>query len=97
MALFFLYVDDNDYQPPFRFTGKLDKLTIKLVPPKRTAEEEQLLQQKTQDARKGGAVGPSIDGETRGPLLAGAARGQPREDRPREFPLDSVYLLYVST
>ena len=23
-------VDDNDYQPPFRFTGKLDKLTIKL-------------------------------------------------------------------
>ena len=27
-------VDDNDYQPPFRFTGKLDKLTIKLVPPK---------------------------------------------------------------
>ena len=25
-------VDDNDYQPPFRFTGKLDKLTIKLEP-----------------------------------------------------------------
>ena len=23
-------VDDKDYQPPFRFTGKLDKLTIKL-------------------------------------------------------------------
>ena len=45
-------VDDNDYQPPFRFTGKLDKLTIKLVPPKRTAEEEKLLQQKTQDAKK---------------------------------------------
>ena len=45
-------VDDKDYQPPFRFTGKLDKLTIKLVPPKRTAEEEQLLQQKTQDAKK---------------------------------------------
>jgi arylsulfatase A-like enzyme len=45
-------VDDNDYQPPFRFTGKLDKLTIKLVPPKRTAEEEKLLQQKTQEANK---------------------------------------------
>jgi hypothetical protein len=45
-------VDDNDYQPPFRFTGKLDKLTIKLVPPKRTAEEEKLLQQRTQDAKK---------------------------------------------
>jgi len=27
-------VDDNDYQPPFRFTGKLDKLTINLIPPK---------------------------------------------------------------
>jgi arylsulfatase len=26
-------VDDKDYQPPFRFTGKLDKLTIKLEPP----------------------------------------------------------------
>ena len=23
-------MDDNDYEPPFRFTGKLDKLTIKL-------------------------------------------------------------------
>jgi arylsulfatase len=44
-------VDDKDYQPPFRFTGKLDKLTIKLEPPKRTAAEEKLLQQKTQEAR----------------------------------------------
>jgi arylsulfatase len=25
-------VDDNDYQVPFRFTGKLDKLTLKLGP-----------------------------------------------------------------
>jgi arylsulfatase len=25
-------VDDRDYQPPFRFTGKLDKLTINLEP-----------------------------------------------------------------
>ena len=25
-------VDDKDYQSPFRFTGKLDKLTIKLGP-----------------------------------------------------------------
>ena len=29
------WVDDNDYQPPFRFTGKLDKLTIKLEPNRR--------------------------------------------------------------
>jgi arylsulfatase A-like enzyme len=40
-------VDDNDYQPPFRFTGKIDKLTVKLVPLK--AAEEKLLQQKAQD------------------------------------------------
>jgi arylsulfatase len=35
-----LAVDDKDYQPPFRFTGKLDKLTIKLEPAKMAAEEE---------------------------------------------------------
>jgi arylsulfatase len=44
-------VDDNDYQPPFRFTGKLDKLTIKLVPPPISAEEEKLRQQRTQEVR----------------------------------------------
>ena len=42
-------VADNDYQPPFRFTGKLDKLTIKLLPLK--AAEEQHLQQQIQRAR----------------------------------------------
>jgi hypothetical protein len=44
-------VDDKDYQVPFRFTGKLDKLTIKLIPPKMTAEEEKLLEQKIQEAK----------------------------------------------
>ena len=33
-------VDDKDYQPPFRFTGKLDKLTVKLEPPKMAADDE---------------------------------------------------------
>ena len=42
-------VEDKDYQPPFRFTGKIDKLTVKLVPLK--AAEEKLLQQKAQDAK----------------------------------------------
>ena len=32
-------VDDNDYQVPFRFTGKLNKLTITLKP-KQTAAGE---------------------------------------------------------
>ena len=44
-------VDDNDYQVPFRFTGKLDKLTIKLEEPQRTAAEERLLKEGTQAAR----------------------------------------------
>ena len=44
-------VDDNDYQVPFRFTGKLDKLTIKLDETKRTAAEERLLKETTQAVR----------------------------------------------
>jgi len=43
-------VDDNDYQLPFRFTGTINKLTIKLVPPVRTAAEDDLIKQKTQEA-----------------------------------------------
>jgi hypothetical protein len=46
-------VDDNDYKPPFPFTGKLAKLTIKLVPSKMTAEEKDLLRKKTQDVKNG--------------------------------------------
>ena len=41
--------DDKDYQPPFRFTGKIDKLTVKLVP--LSAAEEKLLLQKAQETR----------------------------------------------
>jgi arylsulfatase len=42
-------VDDKDYQPPYRFTGKIDKLTVKLVP--LNAAQEKLLQQKAQETR----------------------------------------------
>jgi hypothetical protein len=44
-------VDDADYQVPFRFTGKIDKLTIKLDEPKRTAQQQDLINQKIQVAR----------------------------------------------
>lgn len=44
-------VDDNDYQVPFKFTGTIDKLTIKLFPPKRTAEEQKELEKRTQDTK----------------------------------------------
>ncbi len=47
-------VDDNDYHPPFRFTGKLTKLTIRLVPPERTAEEEDLIRKKKQEVVNAG-------------------------------------------
>jgi arylsulfatase len=47
-------VDDNDYQVPFKFTGNVNKLTVKLVPPKMTAEEEDALRKQTQDARNRG-------------------------------------------
>jgi len=33
-------VDDKDYQPPFRFTGKIEKLTIKLGPNQMLAADE---------------------------------------------------------
>jgi hypothetical protein len=43
-------VDDNDYQVPFPFTSRLDKLTIRLIPPERTVAEEKLFRRGTQEA-----------------------------------------------
>ena len=39
-------VDDKDYQVPFRFTGKLDKLTFKLGPTQLTSDDHQVIQRK---------------------------------------------------
>ncbi|XBO41844.1 arylsulfatase [Alsobacter sp. KACC 23698] len=36
-------VNDSDYQPPFAFTGKIDKITLSLDHPKLTAEDERRL------------------------------------------------------
>jgi len=44
-------VDDKDYQAPFKFNGKLAKLTIKLEEPNRTAVERKVLDQETLQAR----------------------------------------------
>ena len=38
-------MDDKDYQLPFRFTGKIDKLTIKLGPPQLTAADDKVIQE----------------------------------------------------
>jgi arylsulfatase len=45
-------VDDKDYQVPFRFTGKLAKLTIKLDRPKLTPEDEKRLREASQRSNK---------------------------------------------
>ena len=37
-------VDDKDYQVPFRFTGKLNKLTFKLGPTQLTNDDHQVIQ-----------------------------------------------------
>jgi hypothetical protein len=37
-------VDDQDYQVPFKFSGRIDKLTISVEPPKLTPADEKRLQ-----------------------------------------------------
>jgi hypothetical protein len=36
-------VDDQDYQVPFAFTGKIGKLTIAVAPPKLTSDDTKKL------------------------------------------------------
>jgi arylsulfatase len=38
-------VDDNDYHVPFRFTGKIAKLTFKLGPEQITEEDRKVMHQ----------------------------------------------------
>jgi hypothetical protein len=42
-------VDDNDYQPPFRFTGKLEKLTLTIDRPKLSPEDIKKLEMAMHD------------------------------------------------
>ena len=44
-------VNDLDYQVPFRFNGKIDKLTFKLGPVNLTEEEHRILQHALANAR----------------------------------------------
>jgi arylsulfatase len=44
-------VEDKDYQVPFRFTGKLDKLTFKLGPTQLTMDEQKSIQHALAKAR----------------------------------------------
>jgi hypothetical protein len=45
-------VDDNDYQVPFKFTGKLTKLTLTVDRPKLSPADEKLLMEKSQRNNK---------------------------------------------
>ena len=36
-------VDDHDYQVPFSFTGKINKLTVAIEPPKVTEDDKKKL------------------------------------------------------
>jgi arylsulfatase len=42
-------VDDRDYQPPFAFTGKINKITLTIDRPKLTPEDERKLMQATRN------------------------------------------------
>ena len=42
-------VDDADYQVPFKFTGKIDKITLTINRPKLTPEDEKKLMQATRN------------------------------------------------
>jgi hypothetical protein len=44
-------VDDNDYQVPFRFTGKLAKLTFNLGSEQLTAEDRKVISERLAQAR----------------------------------------------
>jgi arylsulfatase len=43
-------VDDHDYQVPFKFTGRIAKLTIALDRPQLTSEDERWLRQAAESA-----------------------------------------------
>jgi arylsulfatase len=51
-------VDDRDYQVPFTFTGKLNKLTLRIDRPRLTAEDERRLS----EAARNAADGPGTTG-----------------------------------
>jgi len=46
-------VDDKDYQIPFKFSGKLEKLTLTIERPKLTPEDEKKLMQAQRNNKTG--------------------------------------------
>jgi hypothetical protein len=48
--------EDKDYQVPFKFTGKLNKLTLKIDRPKLSLEDERRLREAQRNLSLAGAV-----------------------------------------
>jgi hypothetical protein len=44
-------VNDKDYEPPFHFTGKLDKLTVRLAPEQVTKAERKAMRERVARAK----------------------------------------------
>jgi arylsulfatase len=44
-------VNDADYHPPFRFTGSIDKLTLKIGPEQFTSNDRQIIERALANAR----------------------------------------------
>jgi hypothetical protein len=44
-------VDDQDYQVPFKFNGKLDKLTLKIDRPRLSPQDIEKLKEATRNNR----------------------------------------------
>ena len=59
-------VDDQDYQVPFRFTGKLDKLTLKIDRPKLTPEDVKLLSDRASATTRRASSRPQRRGQPGG-------------------------------
>jgi arylsulfatase len=47
-------VDDCDYQVPFKFTGKLNKITLTIDRPKLSPEDSKKLEQAAREKKAGG-------------------------------------------
>jgi hypothetical protein len=71
-------VDDTDYQTPFTFTGKLNKITLTIDRPKLSPEDIKRLQAAAREAGDGPSVEPdssSLQNVQAGPIASDTGVG----------------------
>ena len=49
-------MNDKDYQVPFRFTGKIDKLTFKLGPTQLAAADQKVIEESSRQSQRLGGL-----------------------------------------